>query len=312
MRTLIDGHVIQNGLSLTEKPDNGQAVSLVNYPVEAQVLATHSIDDKVNNPNGEAILCDLFVVNLGFYLYNVPFHLPKGSVDNYVHVGNPIAASSNVDGSQFTNSTPVQATSNGDVALVVFVNGDVQNPRIISMYPSRQSGINGVSPSPRPISTDGDCLKIRFNGTNFNIDKSGNVSFVNTATFDKTITKNKKFNIDFVDANANEVSVLLDNSTAGSPEVKISTKDQNGKQSYVDLTGTTMTLQDGNGNKILMTSAGIQIIDCNGNNFTLASSGANLNTSANLIKLDGSVYGTHQHIGNLGAPTSPPLDANSQ
>jgi hypothetical protein len=87
-------------------------------------------------------------------------------------------------------------------------------------------------------------------------------------------------------------------------------EDLNGNKTTKDAAG--ILFEDANGNKVTMSAAGIEMEDSNGNKITMAASGININSSANLVKIDGSVYGLHQHIGNLGIPTPPPLDANTE
>lgn len=86
--------------------------------------------------------------------------------------------------------------------------------------------------------------------------------------------------------------------------------DKNSNKTTKDNDG--IIFQDLNGNKITMNSFGIEIIDLNGNKITLDSTGININSITQFIKIDGSIYGSHQHVGNLGIPTLAPIDANTE
>jgi len=87
-------------------------------------------------------------------------------------------------------------------------------------------------------------------------------------------------------------------------------EDKNGNITTKNSSG--IVFEDLNGNKVTMSAAGIEMEDANGNKITMSASGININSSANLVKIDGSVYGAHKHVGNGGVPTPPPLDANTE
>ncbi len=87
-------------------------------------------------------------------------------------------------------------------------------------------------------------------------------------------------------------------------------EDANGN--VITMNGDGVSLVDSNGNEINLGSDGIVIKDSNGNEINLGSSNIKFNSSANSIVLDGSKYELHMHTGNLGAPTTPPMDAGTE
>jgi len=279
-----DGSIVQDGLKFNErKRYPSEAVSRITYPVKAQVLAVYEID-AVDNRDGETTVCDVYVTSLGIPLYKVPFGLQKASVDNYIHYG-PVPATGNVDFSGFNPSKLTPKVSNGDTVVVIFIDADVHDPMIIGMAPHNQSGFDGISPSPRPGMDDGDMYKARFNGTNFSIDKDGNVEFESTDTVDPLTPKNKKFAIKWkssLDVNQ-EVTVEFDNSM-GSPRVFLEAKNNLGKAQSILLDGsagtTTITSEDATGANIIeMGASGISItVETGALNINLNQSGdCNLN-----------------------------------
>ncbi len=107
--------------------------------------------------------------------------------------------------------------------------------------------------------------------------------------------------------------------------------DANGNEATLDSSGVKVT--DANGNDVTLDGSGVKVADANGNEVTLAAgqvtvaSGGSLTLEATMVTLDATnvdlgspateplVKGTslltwlasHTHVGNLGAPTSPPV-----
>ncbi len=81
-----------------------------------------------------------------------------------------------------------------------------------------------------------------------------------------------------------------------------------------------VAVSDANGNTIEMTSSGITVTDANGNEIAMASGGIAVGSGATEHLVHGdmlqinvdvllNLLGTHMHLGNMGAPTGPPLTA---
>lgn len=279
---LADGSVRQDGLVMYERDTQGRGVGKINYPVLARVLKVYDIDDDENNRNGDTVVCDLHVTELGITLTQAQVLFPIGGADNYMHI--PIHENTaNLDGSKFNNLVDDPKLADGDTVLVVFVMGDIHRPYILSVQSHWQSGMNGKvkSPSPRPKKDDGKAFKLRINGTNFIIDKDGNVIFETTDVVnqDKSEVPRKKkmmFNFDgedgqghlFVfDAEDNSISITHKSGstwkmgTTGS----ILMFDSNGDSLYMDPDEQSVTLASGQGS-LLVLNKGALIIDSTGAN----------------------------------------------
>jgi len=194
---LNDGTVIQDGLNFSERMKNFQKEpSYIPFPVKAHVLRTYPLDADENR-EGETYVCDVYVPRFGIPLYSVPFLLDKADYDNYVHYS-PIAAERNLDFSIFDQTRLDSKKHNGTVVLVQFVNADIKQPVIVKVFPHNLSGRKdgfglGHSPDPRPGNEeDGENYRIRYNGTNFSIDKDGNVTIDQSETTDLDANHDKK------------------------------------------------------------------------------------------------------------------------
>jgi len=275
---LTDGTIVQDGLKpyqRTASLNNG----FIPYPVRAAVKSVYYVDEE-DNRDGDTCVCDLYVDSLGINLYKVPWLLSKGSADNYVDI-RPEMATANVDidgpdSLLFDSSRLNPKISNGDTVLVLFIDGLVMQPVIVSSFPHRQSGFGGASPSPRDGSDLGTGAKVRFNGTNIVIDKNGNIIIENTATlipkipgieYDPTSIPlpNKKIDIKLkspISINQ-EVTLLMDNSL-GTPKYKFTVKNELGKEQSVELDGLTNKVSVKNEtligtNELTMDAGGITI-----------------------------------------------------
>lgn len=123
---------------------------------------------------------------------------------------------------------------------------------------------------------------------------------------------------------SNGVKVEDDNSnvvTMDSAGVKV--EDTNGNTVTMDSSG--VKVEDSNSNTVTMDSSGIKLEDSNSNSVTMASAGVTVKGSSisvgdpatdNLVAfsvLDSqlqtfvALVSAHMHVGNLGAPTSPPV-----
>jgi len=98
-----------------------------------------------------------------------------------------------------------------------------------------------------------------------------------------------------------------------------------GHKVVLDDDAGSITVTDSNGNEVTLDSSGIKLEDANGNSITLDSSGITLKGSLinvgdpatdNLVAFNmlntaltqfATMVQTHTHVGNLGAPTSPPV-----
>jgi hypothetical protein len=279
---LADGSVRQDGLVLHERDTQGRGVGKINYPVLARVLKVYDIDDDENNRNGDTVVCDLHVTELGITLTQAQVLYPIGGADNYMHV--PIHENTaNLDGSKFNNLVDDPKLADGDTVLVVFVMGDIHRPYILSVQSHWQSGMNGKveSPSPRPKKEDGKSFKLRINGTNFIIDKDGNVIFETTDVVNQDeseVPRKKKmmFNFDGADGqghlfvfDAEDNSIMITHKSGSVYKMtgtgSILMHDSNGDSLYMDPSDQTLTLSSGQGS-LLVLNQGALIIDSSGAN----------------------------------------------
>ncbi len=129
----------------------------------------------------------------------------------------------------------------------------------------------------------------------------------------------KGHTIQLEDADDDEL-VLIHEATNGNT-VKLDadgitvTDGANSNEVVMSTDGVAVT--DANGNSIEMTSSGITIADSNGNEIAMASGGISVGSGATEAFVHGTTFAlnvtnfltslsTHTHVGNMGAPTSPP------
>jgi len=167
---------------------------------------------------------------------------------------------------------------------VEFEEGDLEFPIWVGTFWSKPGGDSEV---PKPNKPDG-----------------GEESSVQDPPTRKIIKTKKGHTIQFEDADGNDMVTILEAAnnnviTMDGNGVRIS--DGKNKQDIV-LDSSGVTISDMNGNKIVMGSPGIQI----------GSSGAAQQfVLGTLFKAQVTSFiaalSTHTHIGNMGAPTSPPV-----
>jgi phage baseplate assembly protein gpV len=110
---------------------------------------------------------------------------------------------------------------------------------------------------------------------------------------------------------------------SATPDQKV-LKTSSGHKIVLDDNAGSLGLTDSNGNKVTLDSNGIKLEDSNGNTVTMDSSGITIKSSQinvgdpatdnlvayNMLNTALSQFATlvqsHMHVGNLGAPTSPP------
>lgn len=241
---LKDGTIVQDGHKVT--PRNGaNAHHYIPFPVLGQITAIYPLDDN-DNADGESVLLDIHVSEYCMDLYKVPHTLEKAGADNYIHYS-LAPATKNLDFTPFDKNVLKPQVSDGDTVLVTFAYGNVHQCYVLKVIPHNQSGVNGLCPDPRPTAADGDCFKLRFNGTTFFIDKDGNVSFKTGATLSETLEGNvlgtpKTFTLDFANDAGESTTVILDGST--------------GNMTYTGSTGTTITFDNENDAIDLLTAFG--------------------------------------------------------
>lgn len=275
MKRLQDGTIVQDGLSVYNRT-NGKNIQLSPYPTKAIITAVYYSDDK-NNPDEDCVLCDLHVIRHGLDLFGVPFYLEKGSADNFIDY-RPVESSKSIEvqdeeDPDFDKTLIDPRKMNGDMVLVVFVDGDPQQAVIIKTVPHTQSGKNGKCPSPRKGRNAGDHYRVRMNGLEWEIDKDGNLSIKSDKTIEK-INPNKKITIDLsVAKNEPHVSedqkqsikIEIDN-TEGSPKITTTVTENTSDQKYqkMEIDGTAQTIkvtnQHSSGeNNVLMGPSGITV-----------------------------------------------------
>ena len=245
-----DGHVAQDGLRFRERSINpGEMSAYIPFPVIGIVTEVYAVGDSANRDD-ETILLDITVSDMGLKLYKVPWLGRKGSIDNYVHDGSPVAPKKNVvddvtkTREQWNDLRINPKIAENDSVFVQFAFGKVHQPYAVAIVPHNQT--ENLSPSPRPRRVDGDIHKVRFNGTNMFIDKDGNVLFESTKTYDESITRNKKFTVSWKDPDKTQaVKVEIDN-TLNAPKTEITVTKEDGKFQKVKM--------DGQANEIMATN----------------------------------------------------------
>jgi uncharacterized protein involved in type VI secretion and phage assembly len=185
---------------------------------------------------------------------------------------------------------------------VEFEEGDLEFPIWVGAFWSKP---DGESELPKPNDADGT--------------EQGSVQDPPTRKIIKTV---KGHSIQFEDNDGEELITIVEavnnnviTLDANGITIKdgagtITIEDANGNQVLMDSAG--ITCQDANGNEIKMDSQGMQYSDANGNTIKMdgmsgfpAGPGVKINGGSGRVCREGLINWlmTHQHVGNLGAPT---------
>jgi uncharacterized protein involved in type VI secretion and phage assembly len=185
---------------------------------------------------------------------------------------------------------------------VEFEEGDLESPIWVGTFWSKPGGESEV---PKPNDPDGA--------------EQGSVQDPPTRKILKTA---KGHTIQLEDADGEEM-VLLFEATHGhvlvmnADGIKI-TDGENGHEVTLDSSGLTVADGVNSGNKVVMAGTGVTIEDANGNQVVMGPSGIQVgSSSASEFFVLGTQFmlevtnfmvalATHTHVGNMGAPTSPP------
>lgn len=205
----------------------------------------------------------------------------------------------------------------GDVVFVQFVQGHDSYPIIIATS-------KGLSNNKAAKKADGPRFLEQFNGVQTEIDNKGQIhrtmfgGTTDSGRFtpgkssvikeewlkDELLTRKFKTGLTITEDGKNDkVSIK----TAGGPEVVV---DGKGKKATFTIGSSEVTI-DGTGNKISIKAGSTEIlvdggsgkISLKGEMIDLGSSVADFVTQFTQLA---TAFATHTHIGNLGAPTSPP------
>lgn len=186
---------------------------------------------------------------------------------------------------------------------VEFEEGDLEFPIWVGAFWSKP---NDESELPKPNKADGS--------------EESDVQDPPTRKIIKTL---KGHTLQFEDADGDEMITLVDGVnghviTLDADGIQIS----DGKNSHkITLDSSGIVIEDGvnSGNKVTMEAAGVTVADKNGNNVILGSGGIQIGSSSAIeslvlgttLKMNVTSFlislSTHTHVGNLGAPTSPPV-----
>lgn len=168
---------------------------------------------------------------------------------------------------------------------VEFEEGDLEFPIWVGTFWSKP---DGESELPKPNKEDGS--------------EEGEVQDPPSRKIIKTL---KGHTLQFEDADEGEMVLLVDG--------------VNGHVISLDSKGITINDGKNSGNKVIMAAEGITVQDKNGNNIIMGSGGIQIGSSSAVeslvlgttLKLNVANFilalSTHTHVGNLGAPTSPPV-----
>ncbi|HEV2708098.1 MAG TPA: phage baseplate assembly protein V [Pyrinomonadaceae bacterium] len=146
----------------------------------------------------------------------------------------------------------------------------------------------------------------------------------------KILKTQKGHTLQFEDADDDEMILLVEAKNGHVVSLNkdgIKTTDgANGHEVFLDSSGVTVTDGVNGGNKITLSSGGVTVEDKNGNKITMGAGSVEIVSTS--IKLGGAaaiepmvlglqfqmavqqfltMLATHTHVGNLGAPTSPPV-----
>jgi hypothetical protein len=139
----------------------------------------------------------------------------------------------------------------------------------------------------------------------------------------KIIKTKKGHTIQFEDKDGEEMVTIFEATnghviTMNKDGIKI-TDGANGHEFIFDSSGITLSDGVSNNNKIIMEQSGMTVQDKNGNKIILGAGGIQVGSSAatepfvlgNQLMANVTSFlialSTHTHVGNLGAPTSPPV-----
>jgi uncharacterized protein involved in type VI secretion and phage assembly len=184
---------------------------------------------------------------------------------------------------------------------VAFEGGDTEFPIWVGTFSSKPDGESSL---PKPNDPDGKPQ-----------------DEVQDPPTRKIIKTRKGHTLQFEDADKGELVTLVDGAnhhviTLDAAGIHV-TDGANKHEIVLDGSGVTVTDGRNSGNKLVMDASGVTVTDRNDNKVVLGKSGIQLGGAAadKLVKgttLDANVKTflvdlmTHTHLGNLGAPTSPP------
>lgn len=186
---------------------------------------------------------------------------------------------------------------------VEFEEGDLEFPIWVGTFWSKPGDASEV---PKPNDPDGT--------------KQGSVQDPPSR---KIIKTKKGHTLQFEDAEGSELVTLVEGVeghviTLDANGVKV-TDGKSGHEVTLDASGIVISDGANSGNTVTLDSSGVTVADKNGNSVILGSSGIKIGSSS---AVDALVLGTtldlnvktflislstHTHVGNLGAPTSPPV-----
>lgn len=218
---------------------------------------------------------------------------------------------------------------NGEAVFVMFIEGNGDTPIIFTSDTHPRH-----APYKKPVKADGLFDIEEFNGLEISVDKDSNYLIKQVGRKDdkgvvqntdavgsliKLFGANGDIEINAYDSSATDcrikftkadkkIEINANNNKVVMDSVGILLEDKNANK--VTMNSSGIKLEDSNGNKVTMSATGIELEDSNGNKITMSATSININSTAQKVLIDGSEYGKHQHVGNLGVPTPPPLDAN--
>lgn len=278
----------------------------------------------------------------GSYISNVMDACAWGGQYNYSEV---VRMGVEEQGQMSTTGDKAPSLTNGDFALVMFVNGDMNQGVIVHGFPHPQNKRIGAKIA------DGRRVRFEYNGIEFHIDKMSNlrIRHLGRKSPKGTVENTKGVGSEWIlyengdaefNANGGSGDDIAVESSGTSKDLRIKFSKEtkkleiyaNTNEVVLDSNGTKIT--DKNSNIIELNSSGAKITDKNSNTVEMKSGevsvkesgGGTLKLAGNKVGLGGSsaellqqisdqldklstlfnAVATHSHLGNLGFPSGPP------
>ena len=305
------GDVIPSVLGVSSGPTASNE-NFSNFKImDGEIIKTYTIEDKDNNPGNDAVntVYDVLVHRTNGsseVIKRCVMSQPSfaGSINNFHEVLPPDTGQEKDDVSKGRDK------KRSNRVLIGFMEGRKDQPIILASLPHPSK----ISKSKRPKKAKGVYMEGEFQGLNYQIGNDGEFSltFNGPRKDDGTLVNKNGPTLIKIDKDGN-----VEVSTNKKQSIKIKREDQ----SITVDSGTTQILMDGKGDKIISKaktyeSHGSDVNRVHGKKILL-SSGESSSPAESFVLGDTlkefltellTEIGKIQHIGNMGAPTPPPMN----